>query len=93
MNSKWGDATQQMHRTLFHWNYLKELYTADDIETHEEDIKRFQIEKYKDFQVRCAFGADHFDISTSGQFKEFKRYRWLQVSKTEDVHYMVVPQS
>lgn len=42
MNSKWDDTTKQMHRTLLHWNYLKELYTADDIETQKEDIKNFQ---------------------------------------------------
>ena len=93
MNSKWNDATKQMNRVLLHWNYLKELYASNEFGVHDEDIKNFRVESCKDFEIRCAFGADHFDVSTIGQFKQFRRYRWLKVSKNEDIHYTVTRQS
>ena len=81
MNSKWNNATKQMSRTLLHWNFLKELNASGEFGVHDEDIKKFKVERFKEFELRCAFGADHFDVSTVGQFKQFKRYRWLKVSK------------
>ena len=76
INSKWNDAIYQMNRMLLHWNYLKELYASNDYGLHNEEIKNFKIESCKDFEIRCAFGADHFDELTVGQFKQLQRYRW-----------------
>lgn len=75
MDSAWRKTVQQMHKTIAHWRYLKEIITgpenADDREMFKEDIEKFQVENLKDFEVRCAFGANFFSDETTGQFKDF----------------------
>jgi predicted RNA-binding protein with RPS1 domain len=96
MDSGWKDAKTQMLRTISHWRYLRELVSSETNEIQERvknDIEKFQVAKYKDYIVRCAFGANYFKDETLGQLRnDFKKYKWLRVTKNVDDNYKVTRQ-
>lgn len=97
MNSGWKVAQKQMNRTLAHWRFLKEIVSdensTDDIVKYSKDIETLKVKEYKDYRIKCAFGANEFSQETVGQFKQFNKYRWLRIVKVKDDGFQVVRQS
>lgn len=94
MNSGWRIAQSQMNRTLAHWRFLKELVSdgdsEDDLQIYLNDINSLRVREFKDYKIRCAFGANEFSQETAGQFKQFKKYHWLSVVKIKDDGFHVM---
>ena len=94
MNSGWKVAQMQMNRTIAYWRFLKELIsddvTSDILEKYTNDIKTLRVKEFKDYKIRCAFGANEFSQKTVTQFKQFKRYHWLKIVKLKDDGFQVV---
>jgi len=94
MNSGWKVAQMQMNRTIAYWRFLKELIsddvTNDVLEKYRADIETLRVKEFKDYKIRCAFGANEFSQKTVTQFKQFKRYHWLKIVKLKDDGFQVV---
>jgi hypothetical protein len=97
MNSGWRVAQEQMLHTVAHWRFLKEIisdeYSKDDIVKYSKDIETLKVRAFKDYRIKCAFGANEFSQETVGQFKQFNKYRWLRIVKVKDDGFRVVRQS
>lgn len=96
MDSGWKTAQKQMYRSINHWRFLCELVSDDNddndelLKIYKMDIDTLKVKEYKNYKVRCAFGANVFSQTTIMKFKQFNRYNWLSVIKTQDSGFSVV---
>lgn len=96
MNSGWKIAQTQMLRTLAHWRFLKEIVSDKDtniLQTYANDIDILNVKEFKDYKIRCAFGANDFSQETVKKFNSFNKYHWLRIVKLKDDGFQVIRHS
>lgn len=91
MDSGWRIAQKQMNRSINHWKFLCELVSDENnghinelLEIYKMDIDTLKVKEYRNYKIRCVFGANTFSQIIISKFKQFNRYNWLSVIKTQD---------